>query len=148
MSNFSPFLGKGARYPFAFNEITGGVEKASSESYYLGDPAVDNKDLEKINGSIHNILSTALYTRFFLQTFGSKINSLVFEPNDDIFADTMRVYVAEALGRWEKRIILLSVDIVTDNTDFDNHTAKIVINYRIISSQRTGNYVYPFVRGI
>ena len=147
MTNFSPFLGKGARYPFAFDEITGGVKTASSEGYYLGNPAI-NDSLEKINGSIENILSTTLNKRFFLPTFGSKVNSLVFEPNDDIFADTIRIYIGEALNTWEKRIIVLSTDVLTDNTDLDNHTAKITVNYKVISSQKVGNYIYPFVRSL
>jgi len=143
---FSPFLGKGGRFPFSFDSITGGVKKASSENYYLGNPKVASKDLAKINGALDNILSTALGNRFFLPSFGARINELLFEPNDDIFADMVRVYIAESLSRWEKRVQLLSVDILTTINDLNQYTSKIVINYKVVNTQITGNFVYPFVR--
>ena len=144
MAGFSPFLGKGAKYPFAFDENTGGIRKASSENYYLGGTGLE--DLVKINDSIAHILSVTVGTRFFLPTFGARVNDLVFEPNDDIFADAIRVYIVDALKTWEKRIDILSVDISTDVEDLKQHKSKIQINYRVISSQKLGNYVYPFVR--
>jgi len=146
--SFSAFLGKGAKYPFAFDRVSGGVKRASSENYYLGNPAVTGGTLEKINGAIEFILSTALESRFFLPTFGSALNQLVFEPNDTVFADAMKVYVVDALARWEKRIVILSVDVLTTDTDRDENLSRIVVNYKVISSQVVGNYVYPFVREI
>jgi len=143
---FSPFLGKGGRFPFSFDPITGGVRRASSENYYLGNPKVQGKELEKIKGALDNILSTALDVRFFLPSFGTRLQQLLFEPNDDVFADMARVYIAEAISRWEKRIRLLSIDILTDVNDLNYHTSRIVINYIIISTQVKGNFIYPFVR--
>lgn len=144
---FSPFLGKGAFFPFGFNPSTGGVKKASAENYVPGS-ATASTELTKINGSIEHILSVALGTRFFLPIFGSKVHELVFEPNDDIFADSIRVYITEALNLWEKRITVFSIDVLTSPADLENNTAKIVINYKMISSQVVGNFIYPFVRQI
>lgn len=148
MTVFSPFLGKGAKYPFSFDTISGGVKKASSENYNPASPTLTDKDLAKINGSLHLIFSTMLGSRFFNPEFGSNIQKLVFEPNDDIFADTLRVYISDAINKWEKRIKILSIDIVTTNKDIDNHTARVNIKYLIISSQTVGNFIYPFVRRI
>lgn len=148
MSTRSPFLGKGTYFPFSFDRSTGGVKRASSENYSPSNPGIVDNDIIKINGSIHYILSTPIGTRLFLPTFGSNLYKLVFEPNDDIFVDTARVYVSNALNTWEKRIILLSVDVLTSTQDLIDNTAYLRTNYRIITSQQLGNFVFPFVRRI
>jgi len=148
MSVFSPFLGKGAAYPFNFDIVTGGVKVASSENYYLGNPTVATSDLDKINMAIANIIATPLGTRFFLPEFGCKLNTLVFEPNDEVFANLARVYVADALFKWEKRLIVRAIDVITTIDNLQSNSVEIKINYQIIGSQVIGNYVYPFVRNI
>lgn len=148
MSVFSPFLGKGAKYNFGFDEVTGGVKKASSENYSTNNTSVANKDLEKINGSLAFIFSTSLGERFFLPEFGSNLYKLVFEPNDDIFTDSLRVFISSAIAKWEKRIILMGIDIQTTNNELENNTARVNVKYQIISSQVVGNFIYPFVRRI
>ena len=148
MSVFSPFLGKGAAYPFKFSDTTGGVTVASSENYYLGNPTVSTSDLDKINMSINTIMSTPLGTRFFLPEFGCKLNTLVFEPNDEVFSNLARVYIADALSKWEKRLIVRAIDVINTINNLEANTSDIKINYQIIGSQVVGNYVYPFVRGI
>ena len=148
MPVFSPFLGKGAKYPFKFSEVTGGVEKASSENYFPNNPVVAGDAIEKVNGSLNFIFNTTLGERFFLPDFGSNLYKVVFEPNDDIFADAMRVYIANAISKWEKRVVLLGVDILTNISDQDNNTARITVKYKIINSQVVGNFIYPFVRNI
>lgn len=145
---FSPFLGKGTYFPFSFDPATGGVKRASSENYLPSNPGIISDDLVKINGSIHHILATAIGTRLFLPTFGSNLYRLVFEPNDSVFVDTARVYISEALTNWEKRITLLSIDVLTSTVDLQNNTAYFRINYRVITSQVLGNAVFPFVRRI
>jgi len=148
MPTFSPFLGKGTKYPFSFDSVTGGVMRASSENYYPGNPQVQGESLEKINSAIEFILSVALGTRFFMPDFGSNLHRLLFEPNDDILADSLRVFISEALNKWEKRISLLSIDVVTTKDELNQHIARVIINYKVVSSQQIGNYVYPFVRRI
>lgn len=146
--SYSPFLGKGTYFPFSFDNATGGVKKASSENYLPSNPGIVKDDLVKINGSIHHILSTAVGSRFFLPTFGSNLYKLAFEPNDDVFVDSARVCISEALGTWEKRIILLSIDVLTSTIDLNNNTAHLRVNYRVITSQQIGNAIFPFIRRI
>jgi phage baseplate assembly protein W len=145
---FSPFLGKGTYFPFSFSRDTGGVKRASSENYLPNNPGVISDDLVKINGSIHHILSTAIGARAFLPTFGSNLFKLTFEPNDEVFIDSARVALANALNTWEKRITLLSIDVLTSSVDLNNNTAYLRINYRVIQSQVVGNFTFPFVRRI
>lgn len=100
---------------------------------------------EKINESIYSILSTRLGERLFLPEFGSKLHQILFEPNDLIRADLAKVYIKDALDKWEKRINLISVEL--EEVDYDTNTLPIVIYYRIANSNVTGSYVYPFNLG-
>ena len=63
--------------------------------------SISNSGLERINQSINHILSTRIGTRFFLPEFGSKLYTLIFEPNDFILYDLIKRYVKEALEKWE-----------------------------------------------
>lgn len=62
---------------------------------------VSNSGMERINQSINHILSTRIGTRFFLPDFGSKLYTLIFEPNDFILYDLLKRYIKEALEKWE-----------------------------------------------
>ena len=69
----------------------------------------------------------------------------MFEPNDEILKNLLRIYTAEALRRWEKRIEILTITILDDYND-DRNTVGIAIEYTIRNSHIKGSYVYPFVR--
>ena len=56
-----------------------------------------------------------------------------------------KVYIKDALDKWEKRINLISVEL--EEVDYDTNTLPIVIYYRIANSNVTGSYVYPFNLG-
>jgi hypothetical protein len=129
------FLGKGVRFPFQFNVI--GKTDASltvgvSESY------------EHINESIRQILGTSPGERVMLPEFGSRLKELLFEPNNAVLKSLARVYVIDAIRRWEKRVIVKKVQI--DN-DPEQSLLNIHITYTIIKDQVEGNIVYPFYLG-
>lgn len=149
-------IGTGIKYPFAFNEIYGGLESSkrtitvpvsalddNSAVYYYNTTVQDSSGLDKINGSIHHILSTPIGSRFFNPEFGSMLPSLVFEPYDQMLKDQIFLYTVEALQRWEKRIRIKKVGF--DDTYMDLSQIGIGIEYALINSYITGLYVYPFV---
>ena len=129
MSGFD-FLGKGIKFPFRINAVGGtGTSVATSETF------------DHINESIRQILGTRIGERVRLLEFGSRLKELVFEPNDDVLKNLAKVYVADAIRSWEKRVILKEIDI---NSDPDGHLFNIGIFYTVIKNQKTGNLVYPF----
>lgn len=125
-------IGKGLSFPFDFSS-TGRTHVA-----------VTSQGIDKINQSIHMILSTRPGERLFLPEYGSRLPELVFEPDDEILHVLLRVHTAEALRRWEKRIIITGV---TTTDDPDQNTIRIEIDYVIRKSHMAGSYVYPFTRG-
>ena len=70
----------------------------------------------------------------------SLANELVFMPNDEILQGMAERYIEDAIEKWEKRIIVN--DVVTE-IDRNRGILFIHITYKVISTQRDGNYVYP-----
>jgi phage baseplate assembly protein W len=131
--NLREVIGQGIDFPFRF---ISGAKVGSIEQSNAG---------ERINDSIHLILSTRPGERTFNPEFGSRLPLLVFEPNDATLQNLLRFYTADALKRWEKRIEVLNITFIDDYND-DRNTIGISIEYTIRNSHVAGSYVYPFVR--
>ncbi len=105
-----------------------------------------NTGIERINQSINDILSTRIGERGFMRSYGSELYKLLFSPNDAILYDLIRIYTQDALQKWERRIVLNNVDIVSTPENIDNHIVYVEIEYKIRNSNVFGSYVYPFRR--
>lgn len=101
---------------------------------------------DKINESIYTILSTRVGERFFLPEFGSRLHLVIFEQNKFVAHDLISIYIKEALGNWEKRIVVEDVSLGSNWED--SNTVPIHITYRIANSNIMGSYVYPFNKSI
>lgn len=67
------------------------------------------KDL--IKPSIRIILSWPHNQRIFLNQFGSRLDELLEEPNDELLKGLVNFFIRDSLGTWEKRITVLDVEI-------------------------------------
>ena len=128
------FLGKGLKYPFRFQSISGGTEVSTATT----------REHEHIRESILQILGTRQGERFMNPEFGSRLNDLVFEQNDEVLKGLIRHYAIDAIKRWEKRVEVTCVffDGLAENTD--RNLLLLCINYIVIRGQKEGNIVYPF----
>ena len=73
----------------------------------LKTPSYPSYDIEAINNSIRNILTTSKGSLEGMPEFGSRLNELVFSQIDHITVDLLKNLIKEALDKWEDRIILL-----------------------------------------
>lgn len=133
-------IGKGISFPFTFSA------RGKSRQVDLG------AGVEKINQSIHMILSTRPGERMYLPEYGSHLPDLVFEPEDQILYDSLYEYTVDALDRWEKRIRVENVTIMgseylSKHYGTDNSFVGIQIDYVILSGHVQGSYVFPFQMG-
>jgi len=119
------FLGKGVAFPLSINQYNQ-IESSSYE--------------ENIKESIIIILSTKLGERLMRPDFGCRIHELLFAPNTIDTHNLAIFYVTEALRKWEHRIILNQVDILTTTETSIN----IHIDYQIKDTNSFYNLVYPF----
>ena len=96
---------------------------------------------DKIHDSLKNILSTRVGERFFAPEFGSKLYMALFEQNDLISKDLIKMYAEDAIATWEKRIVVTDIEVGNEN---DDNIVPITIMYMIANSNVEGCYVYPF----
>ena len=133
------WIGSGIQFPGTWDKITGRTRT--------------NKSLSRINQSIHFILSTRKGERFFLPEFGCDLHDHVFDLNNRFFADIANMTIREALGIWEKRIVVVQVQVFTIERMNEypriyphesGNYVPIEISYRTSRTNVDGNYVWPF----
>lgn len=96
-----------------------------------------------IDQSIQEILSTPQGTRLFLPEYGSRLEELLFETNDEVLAGMIRLFVSEAIAVWERRIRFVDADLTIEES-----LVLINITYEILASNQIRSYIYPFYRKI
>lgn len=124
MRNFE-YLGTAIKYPITIVN---------------GKPALVNAD-ENIKQSILQILSTPQGHRLMLPEYGSRLEEMVFEQNDDILKNMVRLFIMEALSTWEKRIKFKNVSF-----EQENDVILCEISYLILASNEIDSFVYPFYK--
>jgi len=67
------------------------------------------KDVEAINNSIRNILNTPKGTIPGNPSFGSELESVLFEVIDDITFSLIKSIIIDELEKWEERITIKDV---------------------------------------
>jgi phage baseplate assembly protein W len=72
--------------------------------------------------------------------FGSLLYRLRHQKNDSILQELARVYVVDALKRWEPRVVVTAVQIGRERQDGENVLA-IRLRYDVVSMNTLGNNV-------
>lgn len=85
---------RGVAFPFRIDPETGGVAWASGR--------------EKVRQNVRLVLGTRMGERPMLRDYGTRLPSLVQDPNDEVLADLAQTQAREALLRWEPRILVIS----------------------------------------
>jgi phage baseplate assembly protein W len=101
---------RGIAFPFRIDPATGGVAMATGS--------------DKIRQNVRLILSVRLGERPMLRDFGTRISSLVHEPNDDVLADLIQNQTRQALLQWEPRILITGMQVEQQDGE-----AVLRINY-------------------
>lgn len=130
------FLGKGLRFPFAFQRRSGGAQVST----------ITSMDHAHIHESILQILGTRPGERLMNPEFGAHVRDLTFELNDSVLRGLLRHYIVDAIERWEKRVYVTDVSFDESPEAVDVNTLPVRISYRVIDTQVEGNLVWPFCR--
>jgi phage baseplate assembly protein W len=72
--------------------------------------------------------------------FGSLLHRLRHQKNDSVLQELARVYVVDALKRWEPRVVVTDVRVHREQHDGEN-VLFIRLRYDVISSNTAGNNV-------
>jgi uncharacterized protein len=96
----------------------------------------------ELSQSIRVILSTPLGQRVMRPSFGSRLQDLVFAPNNNQTIAQARRFVEEALGMWEPRIQVSRVDVRPDS--LEQSCLLISIEYVVKATHDRRSLTYPF----
>lgn len=96
---------------------------------------------QSVEESIRIILRTHPGERVYRPTFGCQLSELAFAPLNTQTLTSIRLYVQEALQRWEPRI---DVESVVTEPDPIRGKVDIVLNYKIKETYEAKSMVYPF----
>lgn len=96
----------------------------------------------ELEQSIFIILSTTPGQRVMRPSFGSRLNELIFEPNNTHTAAKAVRYVMEALGMWEPRIRVINVRASPDPQEAGR--MLITIQYEVKATHDRRSLVHPF----
>ena len=116
--------------------------KGVSLSFELGnDGAVRLSSLQElVKESIFIILSTKIGERVMNYNFGCEIHELMFEINNSVTQSRARMYVNDAIVKWEPRVEIKSVDVES----IAGNELVIDVSYYIRETNVVDNLVYPF----
>ncbi len=127
MSNLDrDFLGRGIAFPLRIN--------------VQGELKTDGGD-RNLEDSIATILNTKLGERVYRPDFGCRLSDLVFAPMNPQTILLARIYVEEALNRWEPRIVVTGVYAEPDPI---KGRLDLKILYRTKEGHDIRSLVYPF----
>lgn len=95
----------------------------------LKTPTYPSYNVEAINNSIRNILTTQKGSLEGMPEFGSRLNEIVFSQIDHITIDLLKNLIQEALQQWEDRIIVTKI-IVSSLAEYNRLIASISYRFK------------------
>lgn len=127
MASATPFVGHGVGFP---------LRTTSTGTLALVDGAA------ALDEAIRLIVATAPGERPMRPEFGCRIHDHVFAPITESTIGTIAFEVERAVGRWEPRVDVESVDVFAD--DVIDGLLYIELAYRIKATNDERNLVFPF----
>jgi phage baseplate assembly protein W len=100
----------GFAFPFSFDPSSGGVAWASGA--------------DKLKQNIRLILGTRFGERPLLREYGSRLHSLVHDPNDGVLAELLRTQAQEALLVFEPRVMVTQTKVIQQEGE-----VRLLLNY-------------------
>jgi hypothetical protein len=127
MSTLANYLGSGITFPIELDNTGKPIIKTGKEL---------------IQSSIKMIWGWPEGHRIFLGQFGSRISEILEEPNDEVLMHMVRFFVSEGITKWEKRIRISDISIVSNSPEI----IEVSVTYNIINSQQQDTFIYPFYK--
>lgn len=153
----APFYGRGIAFPLRLDPVTGGfritegtANPASVGMEYIPERFSVREPLPErnhISEAMEHILLVRQGEHDTLPEFGSRLFSIINDPNNWYTEKEYEVWVQLATARWEKRAFVPDENVRWATTDEDrNHNVSAVrIGPEVIDAQVPGNLVSPFV---
>ena len=92
------------------------------------------KTAEQASSNIKNLLLTKKGERIMQPNFGSGLQELLFDFNDDALAGKIEDTVTSALESWLPYISVDQIDIGATDLDKDTNTVNVSIKFRVLGN--------------
>jgi phage baseplate assembly protein W len=89
------------------------------------------KTVDQAKSNIKNLLLTKKFERLMQPQFGSGLQELLFEINDEEFADKLENTIIDTMALWLPYINVDSIDIQQTNELKNANTVEISISFRV-----------------
>jgi len=122
-------IGKGIKFPIEIDQF-GAVKTESGKNLIIQ--------------SIKRLLETPIGSQYFNRNFGSGLETLVFEQNNEVLFSLLDFMIQEAISNFEARVDLLSLNFRIEPKK--PHIVFITITIRIKSNNEEESFVFPFFR--
>jgi phage baseplate assembly protein W len=93
------------------------------------------KTADQAKSNIKNLLLTKKYERLMQPQFGSGLQELLFEINDEEFAEKIENTIIDTMALWLPYINVDSIDIQQTNELKNANTVEISISFRVGETQ-------------
>ena len=114
----------GFGFPFAIDPTTGGVAWASGG--------------EKLRQNIRLILGVRYGERPMLRQYGSRLQSLVHDPNDQVRAELLQTQAQQAIMQFEPRVIVTQTKV-----DQSEGQIAMTLNYSYTTEPVADQLIVP-----
>ena len=90
---------------------------------------------DQIKSNIKNLLLTKKFERLMQPEFGSGIQELLFNMNDELFADNLENTIVDTLSKWLPFVNVDTINIQQPNDYKDNNKVEVSVTFRISDTQ-------------
>lgn len=100
---------------------------------------------DSIVKSLETCFTTPKFSRVFRRRFGSRLMDLLFQPMDDITANSIGFELKQVAQEWENRITNINVTVIPD---YDNQQYYVELTYTIpLLGNKLVNYKFNLNQG-
>jgi len=97
-------------------------------------PIQSFKTAEQASSNIKNLLLTKRGERIMQPEFGSGLQELLFDFNDDELAGKIEETINNAVTTWLPYITIQQIDVEATNYDKDTNTVKVSIQFNVLGN--------------
>jgi phage baseplate assembly protein W len=90
---------------------------------------------DQVKSNIKNLLLTKRFERLMQPEFGSGIQELLFNMNDDMFADNLENNIVDTLSKWLPYVNVETINIQQSNEFKDNNKVEVSVSFRVSDTQ-------------
>jgi phage baseplate assembly protein W len=90
---------------------------------------------DQVKSNIKNLLLTKRFERLMQPEFGSGIQELLFNMNDEMFADNLENTIVDTLSKWLPYVNVETINIQQPNEFKDNNKVEVSVSFRVSDTQ-------------